>query len=215
VKWQILIISQPSRREMLAQLLSLLEPQISALGLRKFDQVDLLIHEDNFVEPPFMGIGEKREIVRQRATGDYINWIDSDDFIAPDYISTILPLLDGTDYVGFNVETTINKRYIGPTYHSLKFNGWMDEYNNPAHYRDISHLNPMRRDLAMLKTMSGSIGEDHRWADAMRGLVKTEHYVNRVLYYYMSRDLKNDAVDARDPWRLAKLDQLRPCSQTA
>jgi Glycosyl transferase family 2 len=215
MKWQIMILTQPSRREFLEQLLSCLEPQIASLGVRKFDQVDLLIHEDNWKEPPFLGVGGKREFVRQKATGDYINWFDDDDLPAPDYIETILPLLDGIDYVGFDLEVTINKRYIGPTSHSLRHNGWTDDYRDPAHYRDISHLNPMRRELAMLKPMSGPIGEDHRWADAMRGLVKTEHYIDRVMYYYLAREGKNDAKDAQDPWRLAKLEQLRPCNQTA
>jgi hypothetical protein len=210
MKFQILILHTPARHEMLEQLLSLLEPQITKLGVRKFDQVDILVGNDDWIEPPYVGVGGKREAVRQKSTGDYITWIDDDDFVSPNYISTILPLLDGVDQVGFNLHTTINKRYIGPTYHSLKYSGWTDNYHDPAHYRDISHINPMRRDLAILKAFSGPIGEDHRWADSMRGLVKTEHYVDRVLYHYLAREGKNDAMDARDPWRLDMLESLRP-----
>lgn len=210
MKWQILILTKPERREFLTQLLSLLEPQIAALGLRKFDKVDITVLADYFKEPPFIGVGGKREVLRQGSKGEYINFFDDDDLPAPDYISSILPLLDGVDYVGFNLHTTIDHRYIGPTCHSLKHNGWTDDYRDPAHYRDISHINPMRRELAMLKPMSGSIGEDHRWADSMRGLVKTEHCVDRVLYYYLARQTKNDAVDARDPYRLELIERLRP-----
>lgn len=210
MKYQIMILTKPERREFLNQFLSCIEPQISALGPRKFDQVDILVHEDNWKEPPFIGVGGKREVVRQKATGDYINWFDDDDLPAPDYISTILPLLDGIDYVGFNVEVYVDQKYIGPTTHSLKYNGWTDDYHLPAHYRDISHMNPMRRDLAMLKPFSGPIGEDHRWADSMRGLVKTEHYIDRNMYYYFSRQTKNDARDPFDPWRLEWLEKLRP-----
>lgn len=195
---------------MLKQLLSLLETQIRNLGLNKSGDVDILVYEDTFVVPPNLDVGGKREIVKQKSSGDYINWIDSDDLPAPDYIRTILPLLDGTDYVGFNVETYVDKKYIGPTIHSLDCGGWRDEYSPPAHYRDISHLNPMRRDLAMQVPFGGPIGEDHRWADSMRGLVKTQHYADKVLYYYFSRSQKNDAVDAHDPWRLDWLERLRP-----
>ncbi len=102
--WQILILTKPSRKDFLKQLLSLLEPQIDVLGLRKFDQVDILIHEDNWQEPPFMGVGGKREVVKQKATGDYINWFDDDDLPAKDYISSVLPLLDGVDYIGWESE---------------------------------------------------------------------------------------------------------------
>jgi hypothetical protein len=210
MKWQILILTSPSRSVFLEQLLSLLEPQINALGLRKFDQVDILIRKDDWKEPPFIGVGGKREAVRKQATGDYICWFDDDDLPAPDYISSILPLLDGIDYVGFNLYTTVDKKYIGPTDHTLRNLGWTDDYHDPAHHRDISHLNPMRRDLAMLKPMSGPTGEDHRWADSMRGLVKTEHYIDKVLYYYFARVPKNDATDPYDPWRLEWLNRLSP-----
>ena len=210
MKWQIIILTKSERREFLDQLLSCLEPQINKLGLNKFEQVDILIHTDNWKEPPYIGVGGKREVARKKATGDYICWFDDDDLPAPDYISSILPLLDGIDYIGFNLETYVDKRYIGPTYHSLRHSGWTDDYHDPAHFRDISHLNPMRRELAMLKPFGGPIGEDHRWADSLRGLVKTEHNVDRVLYYYFSRTKKNDAVDAHDPWRIEWLERLRP-----
>jgi Glycosyl transferase family 2 len=207
---EIMILTKPERHEFLEQLLSCLEPQISKLGVRKFDQVDILVRKDDWKEPPFLGVGGKRDIIRQKATGEYICWFDDDDLPAPDYIATLLPLLDGVDYVGFQLYVTINKRYIGPTIHSLEYSGWTDNYTDPAHYRDISHLNPMRRELAMLKPFSGPIGEDHRWADSMRGLVKTQHFADKVLYYYFAREGKNDAVDAHDPWRLDWLNRLRP-----
>ena len=52
---------------MLSQLLSLLEPQITKLGLRKFDMVDVLIHEDMLDD--MRPVGDKREEMRNRATG--------------------------------------------------------------------------------------------------------------------------------------------------
>jgi hypothetical protein len=210
-KLEIMILTKTERHEFLEQLLSCLEPQIAKLGVRKFDQVDILVRKDDFKEPPFLGVGGKRDIMRQRSTGEYVCHFDDDDLPAPDYIATILPLLDGVvDYVGFQLYVTVNKKYIGPTIHSLEYSGWTDDYNDPKHFRDISHLNPMRRELAMLKPFSGPIGEDHRWSDSMRGLVKTQHYVDKVLYYYFSREGKNDAVDSHDPWRLEWLSKLRP-----
>lgn len=206
--WQILILTKPSRKDFLKQLLSLLEPQIDVLGLRKFDQVDILIHEDNWQEPPFMGVGGKREVVKQKATGDYINWFDDDDLPAKDYISSVLPLLDGVDYIGWESEVYIDKRKQRRDFHTISVPGWWDEPD--AYHRDISHLNPVRRDLAMQKSFSGPVGEDHRWADAMRPLIKTEHYLDKIMYYYFSRQTKNDAKDPFDPWRLEWLNKLRP-----
>lgn len=210
MKWQIMILTKPERSGFLEQLLSCLEPQINSLGLNKFDMVDILVKQDDWKEPPYIGVGGKRDVARKMATGEYINFFDDDDLPAPDYIKTILPLLDGIDQVGYQLETYIDKRFIGPTYHSLKSGGWTDDYRDKSHHRDISHINPMRRELAMMKPFSGPIGEDHRWADSMRGLVKTEHYIDRVMYYYFSRQTKNDAKDPFDPWRLEWLNKLRP-----
>ena len=221
MKWQILIVSQRSRSEFLSQLLSQLEQQIAALGLRRFDEVDVLIHVDETAK--LMGesaeIGEMREYLRKRATGDYINFVDDDDLLAPDYVSSILPLLDGVDQIGFDINCYADRSLLGVAHHSLKYvNGWTQQRNangrmgNPMEYcRDISHVNPMRRELALRVPMSGGIGEDCRWANSMRvqGIVKTEHYIPRPLYWYLWRGNKNDAKDANDPWRLSILESLR------
>jgi hypothetical protein len=220
MKWQIIIVSERSRRELLDQLLSLLEPQIDALGLRKFEQVDVLIHEDEtgklYGKPA--EIGEMREYVRKKSTGEYINFIDSDDLVTPDYVSSILPLLDGIDQVGFEVKCFNDRTVLGVASHSLKHGGWTQTRNangrmgDPMKFcRDISHLNPMRRELSLAARMSGGVGEDNRWANDLRtlGIVKTEHFIPRVLYWYLWRGNKNDAADARDPWRLKVIEGMR------
>ena len=210
MKFQILILTQRIRAEMLSQLLSILEPQISALGIRKFDQVDILICN----ERPEKELGAKREAMRQMAQGQYIAFLDDDDLVAPDYISSILPLLDGVDQIGFNLEMYSGHEKMAPVYHSLQYGKWTNPVNGRlgdvgSFCRDISHINPMRRELALQVPMEGGIGEDCRWAAAMRGKVKTEHYINRSLYFYLWRPNKNDVLDARDPWRLQLIETLR------
>ena len=209
---------------MLKQLLSLLEPQIQALGLRKFEQVDVLIQEDQsamlYGDPA--GVGDSRESLRRLSSGEYICFLDDDDLIAPDYVSTILPLLDGIDQVGFEVKAFRDHEPIAPTIHSLACGNWSEETGfapgtskqkiTTKYLRDISHINPMRRDLALACPMSGGVGEDHRWADGMRktGLVRTEHYISSgPMYFYLWRTRKNDVADARDPWRLEMIEKLR------
>jgi hypothetical protein len=69
---------------------------------------------------------------------------------------------------------------------------------------------PMRRELALQVAMSGGFGEDFRWAAGIRnkGIIKTEHVVNEPLYYYLIREPKKDATDARDSFRLKLLAEL-------
>jgi hypothetical protein len=218
MKLQLLILTQRNRAEMLSQLLSLLEPQISALGLNKFDQVDVYVHtDDESMISRATELGAKREWMRQKSTGEYICFLDDDDLIAPNYISSILPLLDGVDQIGFELEMYSGHKKEAPVYHSLKHGKWINPVNgrmgeSGSYCRDISHINPMRRELALQVPMSGGIGEDCRWAAAMRGKVKTEHYVASPLYYYLWRPNKQDSKDARDPWRLEMIERLRPCT---
>lgn len=209
MKFQILILTQRSRSEFLEQLLSVLEPQIAALGIRKFDQVDIAVIRDEGL-PKGWQIGDKREWARQLSGGEYICFVDSDDLVAPDYIARILPLLDGIDYLGWEQECWIDgKKDPRRDWHSLEAKGWFDTPS--AFHRDINHLNPMRRELALQKSMSGDVGEDMRWADAMRPLVKTEHFIpNPPMYFYLARSHKDDAKDPQAPWRLELLERLKP-----
>lgn len=209
----MLIVTLPSRHEFLGQLLAILEPQVIALGVRKFDQVDIRISASDIDLP----VGDRREALRQRATGEYICFLDDDDLVSPNYIARIMPLLDGVDQVGFEVEGWNDHTKMLPTYHSLKYGKWTNPVNGRmglegAYCRDISHLNPMRRELALRAPIAGGFGEDCRWANELRALdvVKTEHYIDEVMYYYLWRGGKNDARDAIDPWRLAFIERLYP-----
>lgn len=102
---------------------------------------------------------------------------------------------DSVDYIGFNLEWRHNGEFGCIERRSLQFNHpqhggvWNDR---EGRYRDLSHVNPMRRELALRVAMSGWPGEDNRWADALRDLriVKTEHYLDETLYYYLTRSRK-------------------------
>jgi hypothetical protein len=208
MKLDILILTQPSRHEFLAQLRAILDLQIGALPLRKYGDVDVRIcMDEGFL--PHMELGDKREYMRQQSHAEYSCFFDDDDIPAPNYISKILPLLDGVDYIGFQLHEYFDFVKGRPTFHSLKFNSWWE--NEVGYYRDISHLNPIRNELARAAKVEGNIaGEDFRWANRLRalGIVKTEHFIPEVMYYYLDRKQKNDAVDANDPRRLALIESL-------
>jgi hypothetical protein len=196
---EILIVTSPERHLFMGQLLSILEPQIAG----RYNDVDLRISASDLDLP----IGERREKLRQRATADYICFIDSDDLVPMNYVSSIVPLLDGVDYIGFEIKMFYHQREIKPAYHDLAYKEWTEDEH--AYYRDIGHVNPMRRELALQRPMEGGIGEDSRWANQMRGLVKTSHYIPEPLYWYIIRPSKNDADDPISTWRLDLIKQLR------
>jgi hypothetical protein len=116
--------------------------------------------------------------------------VDDDDRVSPNYVQRILPLLQpgDVDYVGWRMQAYIDGQPLKPTYHSLKFNGWWE--NQEGYYRHISHLNPIRRRLALEESFrSPHFPEDVGWALrlAAKNVVKTEAYIgDEPMYHYYS-----------------------------
>ena len=192
-KWTILTLTQDSRYEYLRRLEAFLNPQILSLPKRAA-VVSWFISYFN----PRLSLGENRQRLIEVSHAEYVCFVDDDDLVAPDYVSTILPLLD-RDYVGFKVQLYNDGVPDLPTYHSLVYDHWFQ--NEHGYYRHISHLNPIRRELALLVPMEGGVGEDHRWADRLyaTGKVRTEHFIDRVMYHYYSRSVKNDVAFRWEP----------------
>jgi hypothetical protein len=176
-KWSILILTQPSRVRFLDRLLGVLKPQIEG-----HHDIELVIRSSD--PDPLLPYGENCQQMREAAHGEYVNFVDDDDLVSRNYVGRILPLLDGVDYIGFKCAWTCDGRPHQPWFHSLKFPGVRGDASGV--YRDISHFNPIRRELALHARMSGGSGADGRWAEAMRalGIVKTEHVIDEVMYYY-------------------------------
>lgn len=185
--WSILVLTQPTRELMLMNLMQI-------LGRQLVDHPEIEVVTRMF--DPSKSLGTNRDEMRRSAGGIYQNFVDDDDVIAHDYVEKILPLLDGVDYVGFRLQAYENGEPLPkPTFHSLLCGGWWENY--AMYGRDLSHLNPIRKELAIQAPMYGDFGEDSRWAGDMRRLeiVKTEHFVEQVMYHYYSRT-KSDGVVA-------------------
>jgi hypothetical protein len=175
--WDILICSIEHRADMLDALLAELGRQlVPGVGVRVF--------RDN-LETVY---GEKCQRLLDSSTADYVSFLDDDDWVAEDFIETVMEALYlEPDYVGFKVLYTVDGQPQMPVFHTLKYDGWV---NNPeALYRDIVHFNPIRRDLALQGRWEGGDGADRRWADQLRAIacVKNEVYVDRELHHYRNR----------------------------
>jgi hypothetical protein len=197
--WDILICSIVHRTNMLAQLLKELERQlVPGVGVRVF--------RDN-LETAY---GEKCQRLLDSSTADYVSFLDDDDWVAEDFVETIMEALYlEPDYVGFKVLYTVDGQPQMPVFHTLKYGGWV---NNPeALYRDIVHFNPIRRDLAIRGRWEGGDGADRRWADQLRaiGCVKSEVYVDRELHHYRNRT--HDTFVRSSAQQPLNVLPMRPC----
>lgn len=194
MKWNILILTQPSRERYLARLSGILFPQLNALNPDvRVPQVAATV---KLFEPEFT-LGENRQRMVEASSAEYVSFVDDDDLVSPDYVARIFPLLDGVDMVGFNVACFIDGKPIGIARHSLRYGEWVEDAN--GYYRDLSYMTPMRRALVLRSRIEGGYGEDRRWAARLRALrcVWTEHYVDEVLYEYLYRTNKEELCEAR------------------
>ena len=175
--YDILICSIEHRADMLDALLTELDRQlVPGVGVR--------VYRDNLET----GYGEKCQALLDSSTADYISFLDDDDWIEPDFIHTIMEVLEQRpDYVGFRVRFTKDGNPQLPVFHTLQYGGWVDAPD--ALYRDIVHFNPIRRDLAAQGIWEGGDGADRRWANQLREkqCVKTEVFIDREMHHYRNR----------------------------
>ena len=84
-------------------------------------------------------VGEKRNILIERASGEYVSHIDDDDRISNDYIKQLLAGIETScDVITFNVSVSLNGDTPKICYYSIDFES---DYNEPsAYYRLPNHL---------------------------------------------------------------------------
>ena len=173
--WTILIATLGRRRERLLALLNGLMPQVD-----EADGAVAVLALWNNGERPLPDI---RQDLVDAAAGRYVSFVDDDDKLPPYFVREVRPLLDGVDYIGWRMQFIKDGQAHKPTIHSLRYKDWHE--NEDGYYRDITHLNPVRRDLVAAHTsFTGRWPEDHGWAEGLRGHLHTEHYIDEIMYYY-------------------------------
>lgn len=171
----ILICTIPKRRDLFYKLTLELRAQILACGA----EVEILA--DN------MGgtIGAKRQRLLEKASGDYVAFIDDDDWIAEDYVSSIVKAAEfNTDVIGFLGWITTN----GQQKKQFKISKYCEYKTTPKGYeRFNNHLSPVKREIALqigYKDISWEEDYDYAYRLHKSGLVKTENFIHKYLYFY-------------------------------
>jgi hypothetical protein len=144
----------------------------------------------HFVNKGEKSIGEYRQMLLSKAVGEYVVFIDADDRISIEYISSIITAIAShPDCVGLKGTMTTNGR---------KQETWEISKDLPYdqirksrglyHYRRYSnHLAPIKRDIALqIGYKSLKFGEDFDYATRLSksGLCKTEVKIDRYIYHY-------------------------------
>lgn len=133
-----------------------------------------------------ISIGKKRQNLLEQATGDYIAFIDDDDWIAETYVDRILAALaTSPDCVGFLISCTTNGGKPVMAKASMRYRQWGEGVDGYAHTRSPYHKTPHLRSIALQVGFPDlRFGEDRPFSAGITKLIKTEVFVNAVLYHY-------------------------------
>lgn len=135
-------------------------------------------------------IGFKRNELMRISKGKYVAFIDDDDRISDNYFNFIIPGMEsGADCCSLKGIITEDGQNPLVFEHSIKYKEYKTNHEGmPVRYeRFPNHLNCIKSSIAkQFKFPEKNHGEDTDWATQIfkSGLIKTEHYIEEILYYY-------------------------------
>lgn len=185
----ILIAHIPERYDFMKRLAGILDPQLEK-------------HKNNVVclsdDSRYKTIGRKRNDLVARVNAKYYCFIDDDDRVSPNYIELLMAGIhqdvDCCSLKGIITEDGKNPLLFE---HSIKYKAYRtvtDSSEGQVRYeRYPNHLNCIRTEIGKQFTFpEKNFSEDTEWATKVFSsqLVKTEHYIPQVIYYYDYRRKK-------------------------
>lgn len=182
----VLICTTPERDYLFHPLYDELNKQVHDLHRvhNTLGQVEILVDSSKRFLDGGLSIGKKRESLVKRANGKYLCFCDNDDWVAPNYIETLVRLchkdkdivtfrnLTKTDYYWTVIDMSIEFQNEEATPDGIvKRNGW--------------HICPVRSQYAKLYEFSSiNYGEDWDWFSKVLTHCKTEAKTNQILHTY-------------------------------
>jgi glycosyltransferase involved in cell wall biosynthesis len=181
----LLIPTLESRRPQFTALYDALVQQIADAHLEP--AVEVLYLADDGAQPT----GAKRNALLDRASGEFVAFVDDDDNVSADYVARICDAIrrrPAIDCVGIKGIITFRGRHPRVFVHSLRYSDYSSAggiYTRPPY-----HLNPIRRSIASAyRFREVYYSEDIDWA--LRILqdrrLQSEEFIDAVLYHYRSR----------------------------
>ena len=177
MKLSILICSLEQREKLLELLVRELEKQI-ALAKAK-GKVEILTDVDRGEKI----IGQKRNDLLEKAKGDFVVFIDDDDWVYPCYVSEILRALEtNPDSLAICGHITSNGADQRDWFISTKYE-WITK--DLVYYRYPNHITPVKRKYALkAKFPLMNNGEDYHYSMGLKKYLKTEIKIEQPIYHY-------------------------------
>lgn len=176
----ILICTLEDRLSSFMKLLRELHNQIHEAELQ--NEIEIESESDNGE----MSIGKKRQKLLNRAKGDFIVFIDDDDYIMPSYIAEIAKAIkENPDADCIGIEGCITFNGINRKHWKISkdFGSWYEK--DGVYYRTPNHISPVRREIAMKAGfIPANWSEDYEYSKAILPHLKKEAYIPKELYHY-------------------------------
>ena len=192
MKLSILIPSVAERRNtFLPKSLNMLYGQLESLPIEDQKDVEIIYLIDNKT----MMLGDKRNLMVDMAKGEYIAFVDCDDRISADYISSLLEgIKSGADSIVFLASVSLNGN---PPKICRYSKDYPNDYNTANEYHRLPNHIPCIKKEVSKKVSFPSLkrAEDAGYAKLLKPYLKTEHKIEKVLYYYDYNDMTTVAQD--------------------
>lgn len=177
----ILMCTIPKRIDLFNALSQRIMNQIQNLP-ENSGQVEFLY--DNDVE---ISTGTKRNRLLEKANGLFVVFVDDDDDISDDYVSSIVNVINldtDVDCIGIQGIITTNGREQMQWYIGLEYGSWYEREN--IYYRTPNHISPIKRELALFVNGFPEISFKEDWEFSMKILphLKTQNKVQHNIYHY-------------------------------
>jgi glycosyltransferase involved in cell wall biosynthesis len=189
MRLSILVCSTQNRyNNFLLKILDQLFSQCAALPLHLHCEVEVITVIDNKCRM----LGTKRNDLLNMAQGDYVVFVDDDDRVSDDYVQELLDAVTvGADVITFEVEVSLNGNEPKPCYYDMRYKS---DYNLPDSYHRLpNHIMAVKRELALATKYQDILkGEDADYSKRLAPLLKTQHIIEKVLYYYDYSDVTTE-----------------------
>jgi glycosyltransferase involved in cell wall biosynthesis len=147
----------------------------------------------SLVDNKKMKIGSKRNHLLSISKGEYVSFVDDDDWVSDDYVDSILEKIqEGHDLITFDLMRYEDGKPDRVCHYTLGIE--RDHDTAEAYYRLPNHLMAYRRDIAIrVKYEDSSFREDSNWSIAVRSHIATHSNINKVLYNYQYSNLESES----------------------
>lgn len=192
----ILIPSIPERRQQLTNLLTELYTQVLNLNRNhpSLGSVEILVDDSIKFTEGGLSIGGKRELLKQRAEGKYLCYLDDDDYPTPNYIETLVRLCnDGNDIVTFRTLIK-NDHYWAIIDMDLNTGHNIEVSPHGITNRTPWHICPVLSSIAKNEAfIDMNHNEDWTWMERVLKNVSTQSHSDMILTQYNHSEAGSEA----------------------